>query len=102
MDRDGEPEREAALPRAKDEMDRAERELQTSAGDCATACRALGSMDRAARHLCDLAGNDDELDRCEEAKRKVLRARDRVRATCGICAGGPTVDRNAPVPSTSP
>jgi hypothetical protein len=87
----------AALAHVKGEIDLAERELATSAGDCATACHALASMERATVHLCALAATDDDHARCQEAKTKVLVARDRVRATCGSCPGGPSLDRTAPV-----
>jgi hypothetical protein len=87
-----------AIARAKGDIDRADRELQTAAGDCATACRALASMERATSHLCRIAGAADDRDRCDEAKTKVLLARDRVRTTCGSCPGGPTLERSAPIP----
>ncbi len=89
----------AALARARGDFDRAERELRASAGDCAMACRALGSMERAAVHLCDLASLPDDRARCDEAKQKVVAARARVRNTCGACPGGPSLDRDAPIPS---
>jgi hypothetical protein len=50
---------------------------------CVTACRALASMGRAAEHLCGLAGEGD--DRCENARARVGRATDRVRAQCPAC-----------------
>lgn len=89
----------AALTRARGDFDRAERELRASAGDCAMACRALGSMERAAAHLCELASSPADRTRCDEAKQKVLSARARVRNTCGSCSGGPSLDRDAPIPS---
>ena len=91
--------REVTLGRARGELETAQRELDVAASDCAAACRALGSMDRATLHLCGLAQVDDERLRCEDAKTKVRGARDKVRTTCGSCPGGITVDRNAPVPS---
>jgi MYXO-CTERM domain-containing protein len=51
-------------------------------GDCATACRALDSMRRAADHLCEL----DPGDRCAKARQRVTAATDRVRASCPDCA----------------
>lgn len=50
---------------------------------CVTACRALASMSRSADHVCDLAGHGD--DRCENARSRVQRATDRVRAQCPGC-----------------
>jgi hypothetical protein len=94
--------REAAIQQARGEIDRAVRELDVSAGDCRAACRALASMDRAAGHLCSLTTQEQtERDgRCDDAKRSVFRAREKVKTTCGSCPGGPSVDKNAPVPST--
>jgi len=91
--------REAALRSARTDLERAERELQSSASDCAAACRALASMERATGHLCDLASGPSDRTRCEDAKTKVLAARDRIRASCGVCAGGPTLEHGARIPS---
>jgi len=88
-----------ALQRARAEIDAAQRALETSAGDCTAACRALGSMDRATGHLCDLASDADDRRRCDDAKTRVLAARERVKTTCGSCPGGPSVERTAPIPS---
>ncbi len=77
------------------EFDTAERELAVAAGDCRNACRALGSMDRAAGRICTLA---QEKNRCDEATGKVRDARDKVKNSCGMCPDVST-DRNAPVPS---
>jgi hypothetical protein len=85
---------------ARSELALAERQLQTSAGDCATACRALGSMERATAHLCAMASSSDDQRSCQDARAKVLGGRDRVRASCGECPGGPSLDKNAPIPST--
>jgi hypothetical protein len=52
---------------------------------CATACRALASMERAASHLCGLTGEEDP--RCDGAKVRVRNATERVRAGCPSCAG---------------
>jgi hypothetical protein len=86
---------------AQRELALALQQLQASAGDCATACRALGSMERATAHLCALATSASESqDTCQDARSKVLSGRDRVEASCGECPGGPSLDRNAPIPST--
>jgi hypothetical protein len=50
---------------------------------CTPACRALASMERAATHLCDLAGESDP--RCEGARARVSRASERVRNGCPSC-----------------
>lgn len=74
---------------ARADLDRAERELEASTGDCAAACRALGSMERATRHLCDLVtSSPEDAPRCDDAQRKVRAARDHVRSTCGVCPNG--------------
>jgi hypothetical protein len=91
--------REAALRTARAEVDQARRDLETSMSDCTAACRALGSMERATGHLCDLATERDDRARCEDAKTAVQRARDRIRASCTSCPGGPSLDKTAPIPS---
>jgi len=90
----------SAFRAAGSDLARALIELQASAGDCRTACRALGSMERATAHLCSLASSSDEQSSCQDARAKVLAGRDRVRTSCGECEGGPSLDRNAPIPST--
>ncbi len=90
----------AGASSARSDFEIAERQLQSSAGDCATACRALGSMERATAHLCALASSSSDQHTCQDARAKVLAGRDRVRASCGDCPGGPSLDRNAPIPST--
>jgi hypothetical protein len=85
----GAPETTTVRARARADLDRAERELEASTGDCAAACRALGSMERATRHLCDLvASSPEDAPRCDDAQRKVRAARENVRSTCGVCPGG--------------
>jgi hypothetical protein len=83
---------------AESEIEAAQRQLDVAAGDCRNACRALGSMDRAAGKVCELS-RDDDGHRCDDAKGRVYFARDRVKSTCGDCPGGPSVERSAPVPS---
>ena len=91
--------RAQALQSAANEVDTSQRELDVAAGDCRNACRALGSMDRATGRLCGLTQGDSETRRCDDAKRRVYSARDRVKATCGQCENGASVDRTAPIPS---
>jgi hypothetical protein len=91
--------RATAVLGAANEVEASQRELDGAAGDCRNACRALGSMDRAAGRLCELAQGSDEGRRCDDAKRRVYSARDRVKSTCGACEGGPSVERTAPIPS---
>jgi hypothetical protein len=81
-------------------LDHAEADLRSASSDCASACRALASMERATGELCSLTGEGDDASRCEDARRRLLGARDRVKQSCGGCPGGPSVDRNAPIPST--
>jgi hypothetical protein len=56
------------------------------ADPCVTACSALSSMERAARHLCDLTGDGDE--RCDSARSRVSGATERVTASCPACSPG--------------
>jgi hypothetical protein len=91
--------REVQRAIARAELERATLELQASANDCAQACRALASMERATAHLCALADQSDDQRRCDDATRRLREARDRVRVSCGSCPGGPSVDPGAPVPA---
>ncbi|WP_437971779.1 hypothetical protein WMF04_21840 [Sorangium sp. So ce260] len=68
----------AERPAKKAEADR------VSATPCETACRALASMNRAAQHLCGVAGDADQ--RCDAARTRVKSATDRVEARCPRCA----------------
>jgi len=52
---------------------------------CEGACRAYGSMQRAASRLCELAGKED--DRCMAAQGRVDRATERLKASCPMCDG---------------
>ncbi len=61
---------------------KAEAERMT-ATPCETACRALASMNRAAQHLCGLAGDADP--RCDAARTRVNGATDRVASRCPRC-----------------
>ncbi len=90
--------RELSISQASNDVDVSQRELDVAGGDCRNACRALGSMDRAAGRICALAQAEDEIHRCEDAKTRVYSARDRVRGTCGSCPDV-TVERSAPIPS---
>lgn len=92
------PGRASALAQASTDIEASQRELDVAGGDCRNACRALGSMDRAAGRICGLAQSDDEVRRCGDAKSRVYTAREKVKATCGQCPDV-TVDRDAPVPS---
>jgi hypothetical protein len=91
--------RAVALQSAAREIETSQRELDVAAGDCRNACRALGSMDRAAGKVCELSQGDGDGHRCDDAKKRVYSARERVKTTCGECPGGPSVDRAAPIPS---
>jgi hypothetical protein len=95
----GAPGRAMALQSASNEVESSQRELDVAGTNCRNACRALGSMDRAAGRLCELSQGSDEGQRCDDAKRRVYSARDRVKTTCGTCPNGPSVERTAPIPS---
>lgn len=56
-----------------------------SSSPCETACRALASMNRAASHICSLAG--EESDSCSNARERLKSATERVRQSCSECAG---------------
>lgn len=88
-----------ARAQAVADLDRATRELDLAANDCGSACRALASLERATARLCELADEPDDRAKCDDAKKKLRAARDRVRSSCSSCPGGPSVDRDAPIPS---
>lgn len=90
----GYPPETPALQASRD-FDKAERELAVSTSDCTNACRALGSMDRAAGNICKLSADKP---RCDDATDKVRSARDKVKNSCGDCKETST-NRNDPVPS---
>ncbi len=81
------------------EWTRAAYDFRAAADNCALACRALASMERATVHLCALAVEPADQRRCDEARERLLDSRDHVRRTCGSCPGGPSVERSAPIPS---
>lgn len=85
--------REAALRNARSELEAASRELDLATGECGSACRALASMERATGHICNLASDDGDRRRCEDAKAKVARARDRIRSSCGTCPDGTSLEK---------
>jgi len=87
---------EAALARAEKDLDtslgpsgrtgaapRAEALKESPDAPCDTACRAFSSMQRAAGHLCSIAGDADA--RCGAARERLQRASERVRAACPAC-----------------
>ncbi len=88
---DGERAPPSKTPRRAEEFD-AKKGIRLGADDssaadpCATACSALESMARAAKHLCDLTGDGDA--RCDNARSRVSGATERVSASCPACAGG--------------
>jgi hypothetical protein len=81
----------ARYSRANVQLSEARRELDiaTNQRDCANACRALDSMERAASQLCELAQSSDEKRTCKSAQDQVGAARDRVHSACGDCPKKP-------------
>jgi hypothetical protein len=73
--------------RANVQLAEARRQLDVAAGqrDCASACRALDSMERAAGQVCELARSNDERRTCRAAEEQVGSARARVKSACGEC-----------------
>jgi hypothetical protein len=60
-------------------------DIATSERDCARACRALESMERAAEQVCELARSPDERRECTAAGEQVDKARTKVQSACGGC-----------------
>ncbi len=80
------------------DLDRAEHMI--AAGDCATACRALGSMERAVALLCAQSRRDGDAGSCASAKARLAASRKHVRDSCGACPNGPSLLPDAPLPSS--
>jgi hypothetical protein len=74
--------------RARTSLAEARREVEIGAGerDCARACRALESMERAARQICELARAPEERTECASAGEQVDKARTKVQNACGGCS----------------
>jgi hypothetical protein len=60
--------------------------MEAASADCAAACRALASMERATVRLCSLADAPEDQERCDAARHRLVAARERVRSACGGCA----------------
>ena len=60
-------------------------DIATSERDCARACRALESMERAKEQVCELAHSPDERRECATAGEQVDKARAKVQSACGGC-----------------
>lgn len=71
---------------ADQDFDQAASQL-SAAGDCASMCKALASMRKAAEHLCALTkdGGDDDKKRCDGAQEKLKSAETKVKSSCGGC-----------------
>ncbi len=85
------------LPSALARLDADALAIGATLGNCSTACRSLGSMERAVHVVCELTRDGDHA-RCDEARKKLRDARERVRNGCGVCEGGPRTDASAPDP----
>lgn len=68
---------------------RRELDIATSERDCARACRALESMERASNQVCDLVRSKEDRQACESTKEQVDNARTKVQNACGGCSGKP-------------
>jgi hypothetical protein len=81
----------ARYARANVQLSEARRQLDIAAGqrDCANACRALDSMERAAGQICELARSPEERRTCRAAEDQVGSARERVKNACGECPKRP-------------
>ncbi len=64
---------------------KSELELSGGLSDCDHACKALGSMERSMNRICELTGPEDVEHRCEDARKKARRARERVEKNCPRC-----------------
>lgn len=55
----------------------------SSGRDCDVARKALASMERSQKRICDLNGASDPGDRCKTAQSRLEDARERVKRVCG-------------------
>src|SRR5882724_9725807 len=80
--RGGDP--HGAYTRATLQLSESRRRLDIAATqrDCANACRALDSMERAAGQLCELAQSSEEHDTCRSAEDQLGSARQKVKNAC--------------------
>jgi hypothetical protein len=90
-DAPSQPDARASYGRANVQLSEARRALEVASQqrECANACRALESMERAASQICLLAQGADEQRTCSSAQELVGSARERVRGACGGCARQP-------------
>lgn len=89
--------REAVLRGARGDLQKALRELDASLGDCTNACRALVSLEHATSHLCEMAADASDQSSCSDAKGRVIRARSQIKASCGTCSNGASLDSASPI-----
>jgi hypothetical protein len=82
---------QARYYRASAQLTEARRQFDIAAGqrDCANACRALDSMERAAGQICEVARSTEERRTCRDAEDQVSSARERIRNACGGCQKRP-------------
>jgi hypothetical protein len=82
---------QARYYRASAQLTEARRQFDIAAGqrDCANACRALDSMERAAGQICEVARSTEERRTCRDAQDQVSSARERIRNACGACQKRP-------------
>lgn len=71
---------------ANDSFVAAESAFAAAGNDCAQLCKALNSMTKATDRLCELAKENGDGKRCEDAKTRLDAARAKVKSTCGSCS----------------
>jgi hypothetical protein len=72
----------ADAPRALADFGGTEAAVFASLSDCVAACRALSSLESAARHICQMERGSDE---CTRVLQRATAARSRVEVACGRC-----------------
>ena len=79
---------EESVVAAQSRFDDASKAFVSAGSDCASMCKALGSMSRATDRLCALTDTaPKERSRCVAAKTKLEKAEQKVKSTCGACGG---------------
>ncbi len=75
------------LAQAQITFDDAAKAFSAGGTDCLHLCKALGSMQNATNHLCELVAGTADQKRCSDAKAKLETAQAKVKSTCGSSCG---------------
>jgi hypothetical protein len=83
---DGDKKKKLTVEDSQASFNDAESALAAAGNDCALLCKALSSMSSATDRLCELAKENGDSKRCDDAKTKLDAAKAKVKSTCGGCS----------------